>query len=96
MTQMSEFIFCSMFHALGNGTVEQNQFRGTKHGTEIGTSFQKTMFSNEITLFSMEHRGEQPWNKRLKSCSTISFSLEQNGTRFLDKTEEKRCVKQPH
>jgi hypothetical protein len=85
-----------MFHALGNGTVEQNQFRGTSNGTAIGKSFQKSLFSYEFMVFAVEHRGEHPWNKAPESCSTTSLSLEQNGTRFYYDTKDETCVKQPH
>ena len=54
---------CSMFHVLGNGTVEQNQFHETKRGTANGTSIQKSLLSKGLSGFPAEHREEHPWNK---------------------------------
>ena len=61
---------CSMFHLLGNGTVEQNYFYGTSRGTEVGTPFQKALFPKGLKASRVEHVLEQSWNKYQKTWNT--------------------------
>ena len=63
---MGNFYSCSMFNVLGNGTMEQNCFRGTSHGTLCGTDSQKSLFLKGLRGSLMEHRMEHPWNKAQK------------------------------